>query len=836
MAVMAQSVLFSPLGAQQNFVASNPNPTVALSDPLPGVANYFTGADSSKWVTGVHRYSTARLSGIYAGIDAEYLMSGSGQLTLRLILQAGTDPKAVVFQIPTAMSISGDPSGGVTVYLGFRTDGPFLPYPAPVATEQTAAGQVSISANFQILSTTQFGLQVSGQTGAGPLQIDIQLIGTFAAVSQPQYAVDAAGNTFAVASVADAAGKDDPFPSDPWVGCGILVSNVMACFDVAVYKFSKAGDLVFVSYLAGRTEDLVTFLGLASDGAVVVTGTTDSSDFPVTAGALQRAYGGPPAVMFQGPIAGDFFASRMDQNSGALLQSTYFGGPNADSAGQTALGADGSVYFIPKYLSSYSGGLPTTSGALIPVCPGNPCASGYAAHLSPALDKLLYGTYLPGGAEAAQLYTDGSVYYAGSAAAGFPTTPGAYQTQNAGGNDGIVARLDPSGTKLLFATYVGGPNQDGILNIALSPDGSVWASVSSSDANEMTLPSRLVHLDASGQRLLADTPLTTDSLQVDPAGNLIALAEGNFTVSPNALQADACGGTPVSYVKLSPTGHLLFTTYLPFDSSITGLSSRGLPILQFGRQNYEIDESQPNGVFAGCMVDAASFNNADVNSPGEIVTLFGSGMGPQNGVSFQLTNGELPTLLGGTQVLVNGQPAPLLYSSYWQVNAILPYSLPSGPFPTIQVVANGGQGNSYVNSRTTAAYISLFRTNTGFAAALNEDGTVNSPANPAKGGSRVVLFGTGGGQTMPASTAGEVTPLEKRPLQGGATVSVENSGLPLTVEYAGAAPGLVAGVTQINIKLPDFIPQVMGFPAGVLPLVISPGPFGPPFVTVAVVP
>jgi hypothetical protein len=98
------------------------------------------------------------------------------------------------------------------------------------------------------------------------------------------------------------------------------------------------------------------------------------------------------------------------------------------------------------------------------------------ARLSPGLDRLIYGTYLPGNLQAtALLYSDGSVYYGGSAGAGFPTTANAYQPDNAGGNDGIIARLEPTGTRLIFATHFGGPNTDDIGAVAVGPDGTVWA-------------------------------------------------------------------------------------------------------------------------------------------------------------------------------------------------------------------------------------------------------------------------------------------------------------------------------------------------------------------------
>jgi uncharacterized protein (TIGR03437 family) len=127
------------------------------------------------------------------------------------------------------------------------------------------------------------------------------------------------------------------------------------------------------------------------------------------------------------------------------------------------------------------------------------------------------------------------------------------------------------------------------------------------------------------------------------------------------------------------------------------------------------------------------------------------------------------------------------------------------------------------------ANATLFQVN-GVAAALNQDYTVNSPQNPAQLGSTVMLFGTGGGQTSPPSVAGEVTPLELRPLvttPQAAIIGIPQMQPPaifLNVEYAGAAPTLLSGVTQINVTLPNTIPVSTGYPPGTLPLmVVEPG-------------
>jgi uncharacterized protein (TIGR03437 family) len=309
--------------------------------------------------------------------------------------------------------------------------------------------------------------------------------------------------------------------------------------------------------------------------------------------------------------------------------------------------------------------------------------------------------------------------------------------------------------------------------------------------------------------------------------------DANFTPGPDAFLANGCGSS-LGYVKLSSTGDQLFATYLPAgsESDFSGTAQDGLPILRIAGEPFEVVEGQSMGVYTGCLVDAATFGNTDRTSPGSIVTLFGSRMGPSPGVGFQLVDGHVPLTLGGTQVLVNGEPVPILYSSYGQLNVILPYTLLPYTRPAIQVINNGSAGNNMPGPFVQAVGISVFP-----GAILNEDGTVNSPGNPARKGSRLVLFGTGGGVTNPPSVAGEVTPLSTRALVNPIQVQVPG-GPAVNVEYAGAAPGLVSGVTQVNVKLPDAIPDSPGFPRGTVPLQISSGGLSlyPGYVTVAVNP
>ncbi len=354
------------------------------------------------------------------------------------------------------------------------------------------------------------------------------------ALQRPIFTNDTQGNQYASVPISDYAGKDAPFPNgDYGFGCTSGLGLPQPCSDVAVYKFSKSGDLAFVDYLCGKTNEAPVSLDVAPDGSIVVTGVTDSNNFPTTPSAFQPAYAGPAAVAtLTAPpeISGDLFATKIDPTTGAVLASTFFGGPNAEQGQIAHVGADGSVYFLPKFLEPNTSQMPTTAGALQPQCDDTlpRCTNGYAARLSASLDKLLFGTYLPGANSAsAKLHADGSIYFGGVAASGFPTTPGALQSQSAGGYDATVGRLDPTGSRLLFATYIGSVNDDSAFQIADSPDGSVWVDISAQNG-QTSLPDRLVHLDAAGQKILADLAISTISMGVDSNNNLIAEARGAF--------------------------------------------------------------------------------------------------------------------------------------------------------------------------------------------------------------------------------------------------------------------------------------------------------------------
>jgi uncharacterized protein (TIGR03437 family) len=200
------------------------------------------------------------------------------------------------------------------------------------------------------------------------------------------------------------------------------------------------------------------------------------------------------------------------------------------------------------------------------------------------------------------------------------------------------------------------------------------------------------------------------------------------------------------------------------------------------------------------VVNSASYLGGAV-APGELVTIFGANLGAYTGASGALNGGSLSNAIGSTQVLFDGTAAPLLYASSGQINAVVPFGV-TGPTTQVQVVHQGQTAASITVpvQAATPALFALDGSGGGQGAILNQDSSVNSQTNPASRGSVVVLYGTGGGLTAPASVDGLLTPPPYPLLMPPVTVTIDNK--PAQVLYAGAAPGMVAGVIQINAVVP----------------------------------
>lgn len=219
----------------------------------------------------------------------------------------------------------------------------------------------------------------------------------------------------------------------------------------------------------------------------------------------------------------------------------------------------------------------------------------------------------------------------------------------------------------------------------------------------------------------------------------------------------------------------------------------------------------PSSLRRGAVANAASYQTGFL-APGQMVTLFTAGFGPAALTFGTASNGQLQTRVANRQVLFDGVPAPILYVARDAVTVMVPFEV-AGKLLTSAVLDREGTQSAAVILPVVDAAPGIFTTNsqgTGQAAAVNQNGSVNSASNPVARGSSLSLYAAGGGLTSPASLTGR--------LQSGALqrltqpVSVRIGGQPAEVTFAGNAPGFVEGTLQINVTVPANAPTGSAVP------------------------
>jgi uncharacterized protein (TIGR03437 family) len=474
---------------------------------------------------------------------------------------------------------------------------------------------------------------------------------------------------------------------------------------------------------------------------------------------------------------GDHFIARVDPQTGNLLASTFLGGPEADPEAVLEISADGSPFLLPRLFGGQQPpSTPTTTGVLQPTC-ARPCPRRWAARLAPDLSRLLYATYLPEGVATTRPHTDQSLFITGTST-NLATTPNAAIPSTTARASAFLARLDPLGQRLLTATYVD-TEWSSAYALAVAPNGDAWIPVGRIEPSSY----RTLLVSADATRIIAATPVRTETLSTDAAGNLHAV-DGGFIGG---------GGCGLRYVVYNRMGEKLFDLPIPGAPSFR-FANDFFPTLYLTGIPHRLDPNAPEPVLITCVTSPTYFRTLDLIAPGMLLTLFGQRMGTV-----------------ATKVFLNGWEAPVLYTSPNQLNIQAPWELETNGPVDFEVQTSGGNSRFFRLNRVDRAAPEVF------PVLLNQDGTPNSPDNPAALGSIMSLWATGLGNTNPPANTGENFPLEPRPL--AATLQLRASPSPLLeVLYAGAAPGFISGLNQINFRLPAEFTPLSGRPRTEMPI------------------
>jgi uncharacterized protein (TIGR03437 family) len=234
-----------------------------------------------------------------------------------------------------------------------------------------------------------------------------------------------------------------------------------------------------------------------------------------------------------------------------------------------------------------------------------------------------------------------------------------------------------------------------------------------------------------------------------------------------------------------------YTATVTFNAD--GYSGPGVPVTVALSVKPEVQGGQTPSLSTAGMVSSANFG-APALAPGGLFTIFGSSLAA---TTAQAQGAPLPTNLGGTEVIVNGRRAPLLFVSPTQINAQFPVD---AEFGRGGVIVRTGLGQSLtIFMESTAAAPQLF-VDGGRAIAINQDGALNSATVPARGGSLVSVFLTGQGPVNPPVASGQPGP--SNPLsEVTLPVIAEIGGQEVEIQFFGLTPGFV-GLAQANLRVP----------------------------------
>jgi uncharacterized protein (TIGR03437 family) len=563
-------------------------------------------------------------------------------------------------------------------------------------------------------------------------------------------------------------------------------------------KLSADGThLLFSTSLGASKAVTIQALTLDSSGAIYITGQSNSADFPTTPNAFQSAVPSnpctrPPSSIFSPSIQiGNAFVSKINANGTTPVYTTFLSAScgsyaysiATDQAGDAIVAGVTPSPDFPVSANSYQAVFPGPVNQTAPA-PGNILNAGFLAKLGPAGDKLLAGTFLGGGystqANAAVLDASGNAYVTGFTQGFAPgATPGAYQTTlvdtcarplpigpsapYTGTGDAFALELDASFSTAHFLTYLGGSCNDSGSQIALDPSGNIWISGTTTSTDfPLRAPFQASGIQASPiQGFISE--LSGDGSQLlfssFSEGSALSLGQGSVYLA-------GWTGSTASVARIDPA-----------KSPVVTINSV-LPVVAFPPQtNYPF--------YSGI-------------APGQLIQITGSNLGPATKATAQVdASGRLPFVLANTVVFFDNIPAPLISVQASSIVCYVPFEI---VVPTRIAVSSNGQTSN-------AVLTGIVPSSPQILSILNQDGSVNSAANPAKAGSVIMLYVSGLGQTNPPGDDGLVnaSPLPV-PL---AAVTVYFPGTPSAVapQFVGAAPGLIAGITQVNVQVPASIPS-----------------------------
>ncbi len=659
-----------PAVLRMRLEGASSQPVVSGLDELEGRVNYFIGNDPDQWHTDIPTFGRVHYSSVYKGVDMVYY-GNQQQLEYDFVVRPGADYKQIALGFEGASKVEVDAaSGDLLLQVGERT----LRQQKPSVYQEVNGERKEVASGYLQKGAGRIGFAVGAYDAQRPLIIDpVLAYSTYLGGSDfddsTAVAVDASGNAYvtgetpstnfptvnAIQSVKgasfdayitklNASGSTLVYSTylggasqeigrsivvdasgNAYVGGGTSSSDfptTAGAFDTTpggsdgfVTKLNASGSaLVYSTFLGGRFSDSCRGVAIDASGNAYTTGSTQSPDFPTTAGAFDTTYN----------TNEDAFVSQLNATGSALIYSTYLGGSDFDQAFGIAIDSFGSAYITGRtgpLSAPGANNFPTTAGAFDTTYNGG--GDAFVTKLNATGSALVYSTFLggtgeePGLSDGPHIAVDasGNAYVTGgtsSAGGDFPTTVNAVQSLYGGMGDAFVTKFNAAGSALVYSTFLGGLLADKGAGVALDASGNAYVTGTTAspdfpttagafDTTFNTNPDAfMTKINAPGTALVYSTFLGGSGadggtgIAVDTSGNTYVSGftnSTNFPTTTNAIQSTPGGDYEAFVAKIgdySISGRVI-------DSS--GNSISGVTVTLSGT-NSAMTTTDGNGNFA----------------------------------------------------------------------------------------------------------------------------------------------------------------------------------------------------------------------------------------------
>lgn len=510
---------------RMRLVGKNSGAQIAAADHLPGKSNYYLGSDPKQWQTDVSQYARVVYKNVYPGVDLAYHGEQS-KLEFDFVVAPTSNPAPIDLAFSGAKQVATDSSGNLIISSAAGN----VVLHKPVAYQQGNGSRQLVDASFVVKGKNQVSFDLGTYDRTRELVIDPTV--TYSTYLGGLSEDDGLGIAFDSSGDAYVTGETES-TNFPTLG-GVPPNTNAGGFDVFVTKLAADGlSLVYSTYVGGTGSDSGNAIAVDASGDAFVAGGTSSSDFPVTTEAFQKTFGGGglDAFVFElnpggtaltystyvGGTGGDVanslaldssgnayivgstgsadfptlnpiqkqlngttngFVTKLNPSGSALVYSTWLGGGTGDFASAVALDSSDNAYVTGGTQNST---FPYTTGAFQTTCGScsGTLSNAYVTVINAAGSGYVYSTFLGGDSSdegfGIAVDSSGDAYVTGSAtSSNFPRKSALYPTYG-GSGDAFVSELNPSGTALIYSTFLGGSLNDTGTSIAV--DGSNYAYV-----------------------------------------------------------------------------------------------------------------------------------------------------------------------------------------------------------------------------------------------------------------------------------------------------------------------------------------------------------------------